>query len=151
MKGNWILLFCLFCCLSKINSQSLTPFAITSQGSSTVNGDAMLDWSIGEAVILTHYIEEAILTQGFHQPEVQIISSSVSENNFDVQVYPNPSIDKVFINSSGNINWTLFNLSGQILETNTTMAVQLNLYPVGMYLLNIQQGDYQKYFQIIKH
>jgi hypothetical protein len=80
-------------------------------------------------------------------------TTGVNDNNtFNVQIYPNPGIENLYINLndvSGNINFNIFDINGNVVLTksfnissaNTTLSFNLNGLPSGTYILRGTKGD----------
>lgn len=132
------------------NGQNSSHNVISSSANTAVNGNIMLDWTIGEPVIATHQTPNNLFSQGFHQPTYQIVSVNKPKGEIAIRVYPNPSTDVVFIECSGTFGWTLLDIAGRILDKNTSQFVQMGLYPSGIYVLKIQQAQKEAIFQIVK-
>ena len=75
--------------------------------------------------------------------------------NKTVEVYPNPTSQKIFIknrNLSRNLKFTLTDLNGKILfETkNSISEINLEKFSKGIYLLNVENKSEKQIFKIIK-
>ncbi|MCH8319134.1 MAG: hypothetical protein IIA88_11690, partial [Bacteroidetes bacterium] len=82
-----------------IYSQSISPEVYAASGEYYTSANATLSWTIGEGVIETFTGANAILTQGFQQSLYTITSiEEVSDNNYQISVYPNPATDFININ-----------------------------------------------------
>lgn len=108
-------------------SQSLSPWVISSSGGQGGNEPAYLAWTIGEPVITTLGTTAAILTQGFHQPELDVGTVIQSpELNFTIKAFPNPAKDKItlFINNPiiDNMTYALVDLNGKSVKSETIVA-----------------------------
>ena len=83
------------------------------------------------------------------------LSSALAVEDITIQkninIYPNPTVDKIFIVSNSPQKSTLFNLAGQkILESNA-LELEITDLPSGIYLLNSQSTQNQiSTFKIIK-
>ena len=61
----------------------------------------------------------------------------------NINIYPNPTVDKIFIVSNSPQKSTLFNIAGQkILESNA-LELDITGLPSGIYLLNSQSTQNQ--------
>ena len=60
------------------NAQTLSPFVISSTGSSSTSNE--LSWTVGETFTETFTSGNNILTQGFQQPELQLNMGTVPTN-----------------------------------------------------------------------
>lgn len=141
-----LLLFALIFSFNFCFSQSLIPTVVGSSGASGTSASGNIDWTVGEVMTET-FIGGNSITQGFHQPWVNITTSintppSVSE--FDV--YPNPFSDYLNVHFFGadnsNYRFDLYDVQGQIVYSKSMEGLSYNLIPmndqsVGMYYLNI--------------
>ena len=81
-------------------------------------------------------------------PEGDLVSvSGIEANEVSIDVYPNPSADYVKVETSlvGEITGNLVDLSGRVLQTQVsdfgTLEFNLNMYPSGIYYINIFNGN----------
>jgi hypothetical protein len=133
-------------------SQSISPEVIGSSGEHFSNANASISWTIGEPVITTETGTNAIVTQGFHQPEYQI-GVTVPESHpasVEVQLYPNPSQGQVQLTFEKNdfpMQLRLMGLKGELIyeatvpENTTNMLLDLTTYERSTYLLNLFSKD----------
>lgn len=134
--------------VSFLIAQPVNQQVIASSGSYTNNGNVALSTTVGEPVITTLSISNTTLTQGFQQPNYEVISNVLenTESNLKVKVYPNPSNGLIQIeitNDQGEqaqLNVTdvlgkiLFNQSLNFSKTN---SVNLNQLASGNYFFSI--------------
>jgi hypothetical protein len=67
----------------------------------------------------------------------------ISQFKKNINIYPNPTVDKIFIVSNSPQKSTLFNIAGQkILESNA-LELDITDLPSGIYLLNSQSTQNQ--------
>lgn len=88
-----ISVFILLCCITagQICAQIPDLKVIASAGNSFTNENIQLDWTMGEPLILTLENPPVILTQGFHQPNYDFISSSNTPGwPGTIKLFPNP-------------------------------------------------------------
>jgi hypothetical protein len=114
---------------------------MSSAGNYFKNDYAQMSITVGEPVVLTESNTNAVLTQGFQQPDVDIVNLCDDELLQALSVYPNPVSNVMHIVSRAQLPYVLYNdigikvLSGQL-------AQQSNYIPIhhlanGMYLLKI--------------
>ena len=131
-------------------SQTGTGFMTSPQVISTVGGNWIqnnynLSFTVGEIAVETHVEQSAILTQGFHQENYQIVNISESQN-YQVSVFPNPTQDQLHIsfnvpNNTATIRMT--DVKGNIIYakpgflTNEDKTVELTSLAQGVYWLEI--------------
>jgi enterochelin esterase-like enzyme len=73
-------------------------------------------------------------------------------HNENTAVYPNPFTDKIYCNTTGEYNYQLLNIEGQVLEDGFAKGeihIQKN-YPKGTYILKIHQNDQVRVFKIFR-
>lgn len=111
----------------------------------------VISWSIGEMMIATYSQSDFTLTQGFHQAENLTITSVYSSaiSNLELNIFPNPAIDRFFVEVKGAIETApaiLYNLLGVPLQRVTIAGrteVNLGHLPSGIYLLQVALPDGQ--------
>lgn len=89
----------------------------------------------------------------FDEPKKQVEEEvSVVQNKLEINLYPNPSTDYVFIDSSADIvSWTLFNFSGSIMKHSASdLKIQVSDLSSGIYLLKIDTADGTVIKKIVK-
>jgi hypothetical protein len=134
------------------SAQQLTPVVIGTAGETFVNGSAYLDFSIGEIATEPLSNGNGILTQGFLQgiSNPDRVNEKLIDDNLLV-IYPNPAIEKVFLQNNTNYLVGKFNIksiqgsniiSGTLSGQLTTIDV-VNLKP-GLYLIIIQLTSHQQ-------
>jgi hypothetical protein len=124
------------------NSQQL----IASSGEFFSNPGGSICFSIGEPIIATFEGNNAVLTQGIHQPQV-VTQVAISHNLLDlidIQVFPNPFSDYLYINISKFDfidSYQLFDNSGHFLLGGSiftsTSKLSLSSIPTASYILLI--------------
>ena len=120
------------------------PFGLLSF-SHTANNDIFLSGSNG--VILHSSISDSLITF----TKSQIINCT--SNDCGIEIYPNPTSDKITINSEQSIcEVRITNLKGQIRKTViNNNIIDLSDYSPGLYFINIVLSDSVKSFKIIKN
>lgn len=132
------LLMCMQVCAQQV---------VASSGSYFSNGNVSLSSTVGETVTTT-LSANTILTQGFQQPEYEVLSSVATntESRIQVQVYPNPGSSSIFIDIKSEISETALlhisdihgkKLRTQSLSSNITNMVTLNELANGQYFFSI--------------
>jgi hypothetical protein len=84
------------------NCQSLSPVEFNTAGIEVVSKKYSLSYSIGGTMVNTLNNEKEILTQGFQQPNIYIVTSIHSAENLQVSVcaFPNPATEYINIKLS---------------------------------------------------
>lgn len=81
--------------------------------------------------------------------QVSPSGSSIGENSFKIETYPNPTHSTITINSEENITSVIVrDLTGRILESmnpnSYNVLVDLSSFPVGVYLVEVNESEIQK-------
>ena len=132
---------------------------ITTSGDSKSNANCIIDYSIGETMVETYEVENVILTQGIHQPEIIITEILYNENNnFNISLFPNPvysHLNVEIINIQKEIKYSLISIDGQIfakdIKLDKTESINISNLTKGSYIIQFIV-DYKiiKAFKIIK-
>jgi hypothetical protein len=153
--NNKILLFFLSVIAScSIRAQIITAGTISSFAGSVNNSTISINYSVGEVAIKTISNSSVSLTQGFLQPKLVITTGIVEvSDNDDVLVYPNPSVDYVFIKSNDLVTWEIFDSSGKSILIGDATKIETNQLANGIYymeLLSKNKGNKKK-IKLIKN
>jgi hypothetical protein len=149
-KYSTLLLF-LFLCFSRIEAQSICQQVISSLGTNTTTPQGLsLSFTIGEPVSKALSASGTTLTQGFHQPELCLLTPihAVSQSPaFQLEIYPNPVQNDLSLQFSEVLSHTLIvqvtNLSGAVLtqqnipKSSDQALIQTQLWPDGIYYLSL--------------
>ena len=146
-----------------VYSQEKDLMIISSTGSSYQSTDLTLDWSLGEVIIQTLEDPSVILSQGFHQPSYNLVSTKpIPEEIGSLIVYPNPFYEKISLKMSysksekGIIE--LYDLNGKKIWEKPFQGTEVvekyatgSLVP-GSYLLTVILSDYSSShaYQLLK-
>tara|TARA_B100000963_G_scaffold302845_1_gene275893 strand:- start:779 stop:1261 length:483 start_codon:yes stop_codon:yes gene_type:complete len=102
-------------------SQDLDHFVIGTDGGHVKNNQFSLSYTIGEVVsgLARDRLNNIDITQGFHQPNISIVS--VEDHDFDVNitVFPNPAIDYINVKISDlerANRFYIYDISGRLLS-----------------------------------
>ncbi len=134
------------------NAQVLTPTVIASGGGHSSAGGVNLSYTVGEmAMVETFSAGNNILTQGFHQPEVNVTRILDAERTDfgSFVVYPNPATTEVWFGyefpEEGRVEVTLLNNLGQVVQNVFTdnyyqsgksiQSLNVSLLAAGNYLM----------------
>ena len=83
-----------------------------------------------------------IQTRSTYSSSLNAICTTLSNDDIalnNIVIYPNPTTNEISISGiNREIEWTLYNIQGARLITGTTKNINLNRYPQGIYLLNIE-------------
>ena len=75
---------------------------------------------------------------------MDLVTSVYELANSEIKIYPNPAIDVIYIEVSGQLRFTasLFDLNGKvILASNNNQSISVNSIPHGMYFLEIRDQN----------
>lgn len=108
-----------------VNAQSLSPSVVASAGDFFVNtqANASLSFTVAEMTMVETFQNQGhFLTQGFQQPEINLVGVEEEDLFFEFVVYPNPaSSDLNFryrLRKPGLVSMRLINMNGvQVLAT----------------------------------
>ncbi len=126
-------------------AQELNPSVISSGGETFIASGYSLDFVIGEIVTESYTQQGVMLSQGFLQGEEEGLSINEQTINVDdIDVYPNPSNDMVYIMYKGKdkpirieINNMQACLVRSVLFENNPMAINLHQLNPGLYVLRL--------------
>jgi len=119
-------------------------------GSNSVSGNS-ITWILGQVITGTGTSSEGTLSQGFLTGNitVQEITTSVeSLYKTDINVYPNPTVAEVIVETnfefnseSGKLFFTILDMQGKKLQAREIKAdnekIDLSDYPAGIYFIKI--------------
>lgn len=119
-------------------------------GDAYENSNYSLTFTLGEPVIITLQSDDNLLTQGFHQSDIQVAITAVHDPAFSVmKVFPNPAADKLFIHLENThlhgSTYRLHSFNGQQLRagniTEMEVAIELASFVPGTYVLTILRDE----------
>lgn len=143
-------------------SINIDPSVVTGCGGS-LQGYSMVslksDFTLGEIAIETISSENFMLTQGFHQPSLGIIS--INEDSYSqISVYPNPAVDIInleLLGFEGNyVNIQILDLSGKLIYSELVAInsekhqINTSILEIGSYVLEVIGKEQKDIFKIQK-
>jgi hypothetical protein len=142
-------------------SQSVQSQVVGSAGDHFETNEAQMAFTIGEVVTETFGAGDLILTQGFHQTNLMVTSIEDLAAEFQLRVFPNPTVDLLSIDaqrSPESFSLELMDTAGRplLLQRSmlqgTTHQINLSNYPPGIYLLRLRTEDRKNIqtFKIVK-
>jgi hypothetical protein len=146
-------------------AQSLSPTVIASAGGSDKSNNIRLDWTLGEPATETVTTKQAMYTQGFHQPYLQVINIPVevdSSLGYEVMVYPNPVSSTLHVYLKGiqdsKVYLRLSDINGRTVYLNSVYSagssttIDMSQLAADVYILFIStpSGQTLKSYKIIK-
>ncbi|WP_373551758.1 T9SS type A sorting domain-containing protein [Haliscomenobacter sp.] len=130
-----------------LGAQSLSPQVLSNAGSTIVTPEMRLSWTLGEVAVSRVPGNAGSLTEGFHQPSLQVNQISFGELQM-VQVVPNPVRSMLnLISISDDQEVYLANLQdaqGRVLIKDLKLRgkaeIDMSAYPAGVYLLSVHKS-----------
>lgn len=144
------ILFIVTCVLGTfVNAQSLTPVAI---GSGFVNGsssNAEISSTVGQTAYSSKSDGTNQITEGVHQPEIEIVGLEDKAPEIGMAVYPNPNSGRFNFELTNmeakTFNGELFDVNGVSIEkvvvSKQTQSIDISELPSGSYFLHVFGGD----------
>jgi hypothetical protein len=144
-----------------ITTASMGQEVISSAGDFHSAGGHSVSWTIGEPVIDTWTAGGTVITQGFQQPILDIVSVyEHPELSFDISAFPNPTSD--FLNlvvTNGDyekLSYQLFDLTGKLLDSRQVVSEHTEIMfahlPAAMYYVRVVHSNQEmKTFKIMKN
>lgn len=146
-KTLLLFLFTVIINIFGIRAQSFTPDVIGSSGTFATSPEGSMSWSIGETMTETYSPGSNFFTQGFHQPDLLLITAIQTYTENAISVFPNPVVGNLFIHfpiSSANYIIDVFDVLGNLVKKeiytpNTSNNYQISFDDLsnGMYLIRI--------------
>ena len=146
----------------QLNGQTMSPFVVSTAGGISSAGGVSLSWTAGELAIETRSAGSLILTEGFQQTDLKVVSAGeIMVPGFDIRVYPNPATDFIRVEwtrTEGNMRVELYDLVGRRLKMeqtdsdNTYIQIDLRSLTRSTYLLKVIKpgGDFSRTYRIVK-
>lgn len=146
-------------------AQEASPRVIANSGDSFSQSNAQISFTMGEPIIETQNSGTTILTQGFHQTQLQVtLFDQFGINTNNIELFPNPTQDQVNITFQNDapisVSYTLYDDIGRVVHSDETfissyekMVYDLRDYVPGVYYIQLitDNGKTNKTYQIIKH
>jgi len=132
---------------------------ISSAGEEYNSSELSLSFTIGEFAVETYTETSFILTQGFHQPILNLSTGLAINALTGVSVFPVPTsnlLNIVFESLDGKNTYQLYNIQGKLLNngviTNLNTVIKMDEYASGTYILFLENPTNKKFttFKIIK-
>lgn len=132
--------------MGALGAQSLSPEVVANAGETYAAGNLVVEWTLGE-VMTESYDGTLILTQGFHQPELQVTSIKDPAAAFGfVKVYPNPTAGSISIEreQAGDLHMNLLDMQGRLImqehASTSLTSLDMSSLPTGIYVLRLSDG-----------
>ena len=96
------------------------------------------------------FVNDVVLQNGF---TISLFESIYSVNNNTLEVYPNPAVDRLWLNVSETTSVRLVDLNGQVVFNDNLLIglipILVSQYKRGVYLLEINNLSQQKFVKLI--
>ena len=138
-----------------ISQGAYTQSIVSNAGEEFSSSSGRLSWTLGEAVIETVSSTSNILTQGFQQDYLNILNVPEHFNLDDLNIYPNPTRDVLYISSKDHLQICILSTDGKELQLpvevlNGNYMINTSALSSGMYHLNILKENQTIEFKLIK-
>ena len=128
--------------------------AVVASGGRAENAAHQVSYSVGQIAVGNGNTTAHGLSEGVLQPliieEVGIDNPPLSTLNSPLSVFPNPTTGGITIRTAGEApayHLRLYTLDGRLLHTEqwggTTLTINLNAYPAGVYMLQVNNKTYK--------
>ena len=126
---------------------------IGTAGETFEEGSILLDWTLGEVTTESLNVGSILLTQGFHQGNLEVNALPGQETVFELKVYPNPVTDILIIEAPiQDLDYRLVDANGRVISngniTSDPYELDFTNQPPGIYFLWVDEHQTHK---IIKH
>ena len=140
-------------------AQTNTLQVIGSAGNTATNGNAQLNWTIGEPIVNTATSTNNVLTQGFNQG-LLLITAIDDLKNTSITIQPNPTSDFAIIKledqNLSNAQYILTDINGKVIQQNkienkqTSVSLQ-DLANATYFIQVLTNNQKAKTFKVIKN
>ncbi len=132
-----------------VMGQILSPQVFSAMGGHSVGNNAQVTFTAGEPFYQTVSNDNSILTQGFNQILIITKIEQLTEPNWNITVFPNPTFELINVNFNSdlpnNLTIQLLDLEGRTIDVrNTTQSLEqfnLSKLPPAMYFIRIKAGN----------
>lgn len=95
----------------------------------------------GEAIVVIRAVSNGQSVSFNIQVTMEFVPDGVGENGAEVAVYPNPVIDRLFVNAENLQMVEVFNQMGQLVFSSKEAEIDLQQLSEGVYLVRIVSGE----------
>ena len=142
MKKPLLLFFLLFITSVTFGQIMLQNQVLATSGKTYSNATISMEYTLGEPFTKTLSATTVVETQGFHQPNLKLISHvGVQElSNFNLNVYPNPFLNQftIAIPSNETVYITIYDVMGKLIHEQTLADIE-NVIDLGF----LASGNYR--------
>jgi Secretion system C-terminal sorting domain len=153
------------CC--GLSAQSSGPAVVAAGGGISAGGLFQLEWTLGEATVTSTAASKLLLTEGFHQPSLEVEpvvstpfdpaeepAESPDDPAFTATIYPNPVASELTIHFGGGEKFggaqvELLSAEGKTLSSlqlqpgQPQATLQMGEQPPGLYFLRCRPDNYR--------
>ncbi len=143
-----------------MGSTSRAQEVIATSGGDHHAGGYSLSWTLGESVTESFVAGSFILTQGFHQPTLTVVSvPELADPEISVRAYPNPVDDHLSLHidheAPESFRYVLGDMHGRPILSDRMHGqesqLQMSSLPPGIYILSVfHENNTMHTFNIIK-
>jgi len=152
--------------ISLVYAQQTSQTVIASSGNYDQVNTVSIEWTLGELAVQSLEGSNIMLTEGFHQPQLDVIlvpPHVVLSSQLKVTVSPNPTQGILYIKIRSELDkqavLSLSTLDGRLVQKETIILSQgdiewnLSKYYSGLYILTLhtKKGELLRSFKIIKY
>lgn len=147
-----------------VSIMAQSTFGITGGDVRGANGS--MSYTMGQPAVMTAYskvtnasAKAANLREGVQQTYTieELKIDGVQALDFDVNVYPNPTVDKITVsigNDVQDMNYELYSIDGKLLQKGRFQGSEQNIemkdYASGSYVLRLSVGRSENSYRIVK-
>ena len=134
------------------------PDVIASGGGYGESSSVKMSYTIGQTVTAAVSGNNAIVTQGFQQPEYVIVKVDETGSDIELNIYPNPTVGDVTLDFTkmpkSDVTIYLYNDAGKVMLNDNVSDSRYSLgmknYPAGIYFLKVTSKKSKKTYKIVK-
>ncbi|TVQ17814.1 MAG: T9SS C-terminal target domain-containing protein [Bacteroidetes bacterium] len=140
--------------------QAVSQEVVSSAGNYHESETMSISWTLGETVTETFTAGELILTQGFQQPTLIVVSvDELADFDLTVTAFPNPTADiltvKLENHNYDKVSYTLYDMSGRLFTSGdfsgSEERISFTSLKSGVYFLTIMvEGKEARTLKILK-
>ncbi len=134
--------------LVQASAQSISQSVIAVAGGYEKTPAGMtVSWTVGEPIVDPLRAGDAILTQGFQQPDLQVTTGFIDQTfAYELKTFPNPTSHELVLETDYEkpLQYQLVDLTGKVLRQgilNRREVLQVTPLPSGVYAMNFTADD----------
>jgi hypothetical protein len=140
---SFIFSFISISCFGQIRLQNQV---LATSGKTYSNSIMSMEYTLGEPFTKTLTTTSIVETQGFHQPNLKLITNvGVQElSNFNLNVYPNPFLNQftIALPSNETVYITIYDVMGKLIHEQTLADIE-NVIDLGF----LASGNYRIFYK----